>query len=71
MVDDSEHMMPRREDYAPYDRYPAFTEGALAYEANIYRNPYDPNSAAAQAWDRGADYALRMFAWSLQDGRKP
>jgi len=49
-------------DYAPYDTLPAFTEGFNDYEAGKHRNPYDGHikqGVQAQAWDRGANAAMR------------
>jgi len=51
-------------DYAPYDQLPAFTEGFNDYERGSFRNPYDGlqhgrSQVAAQAWDRGANAAMR------------
>jgi len=51
-------------DYAPYDTLPAFTEGFNDYERGVHRNPYDGlqggrSQVVAQAWDRGANAAMR------------
>jgi hypothetical protein len=46
---------PKPEDYAPYHTMPAFQRGIVEQ-----RNPFDPNSVEAQAWDRGAEYRMRM-----------
>jgi|GEM_PF-4429804 hypothetical protein len=52
------------EDYRPYDTLEAFGEGFVAYQAGVYRNPYDGKNELraqvnAQAWDRGANAAMR------------
>lgn len=45
--------------YAPYHLYPEFYEGLLAYKrGEALKCPYDPNSISAQAWDRGAQWAM-------------
>jgi hypothetical protein len=49
-------------DYRPYDSLPAFTEGYNDYEAGKHRNPYEGDvskGVQAQAWDRGANAAMR------------
>lgn len=43
------------EEYAPYNRMQAFREGFIAGK----ENPYNPDSVEAQAWDRGAEAAMR------------
>jgi hypothetical protein len=47
-----------RESYAPFCRFPAFDKGFAAYEGGNFRNPHDPNSEDAQAWDRGLECAM-------------
>jgi hypothetical protein len=44
-------------DYAPYETLAAFGEGFVAYQHGTYRNPYE--GLNAQAWDRGANAAMR------------
>ena len=57
---DAERPMPA--DYAPYHTFPAFDEGITAYTEGRFENPYsDPRQGvAAQAWDRGSEYAMRV-----------
>lgn len=47
--------------YAPYDQHPAFDQGFEDYNNKISQCPYDRNSVAAQAWDRGAEFASYLF----------
>lgn len=51
---------PTPEDYAPYNTFPAFTKGYNAYLKCNPVCPFDPDSVDAQAWDRGAEYAMRL-----------
>lgn len=44
-------------EYEPYNRLPAFRRGIGRCEA---ANPYAPDSVEAQAFDRGAEAALRI-----------
>jgi hypothetical protein len=55
---------PRPEDYHPYDTFPEFREGYTAYGRNEWQCPHNSNSAAAQAWDRGLEYAMRLACWN-------
>jgi peptide methionine sulfoxide reductase MsrA len=59
--------MKSRSDYAPHDRHPAFDEGLAAYNellregfTRTIANPHQPNSLAAQAWDRGYEYGSHL-----------
>ena len=56
--------MPLASDYRPYHDLAAFTEGTAAYAKGDLINPYVPSSAAAQAYDRGLDYAMRLRQWN-------
>jgi len=56
--DDQERLTQLRESYAPYCRFPAFDKGFAAYEGGNFRNPDDPNTGDAQAWDRGLECAM-------------
>lgn len=49
-------------EYAPYDRFSEFQEGATAYMERRYDNPYDgaAQGVKAQAWDRGLEAASRF-----------
>ena len=60
--DDQERLTQLGESYAPYCRFPAFDKGFAAYEGGNFRNPYDPNTADAEAWDRGHDCAMHWQA---------
>ncbi len=53
--------------YRPYDTLPAFDEGFADYQAGIYQNRYEDDKTPrgqvnAQAWDRGANTAMRYNA---------
>jgi hypothetical protein len=52
------------EDYRPYDTLEAFGEGFVDYQAGSFKNRYECDKTPrgqvnAQAWDRGADAAMR------------
>jgi len=47
------------QEYYPYNRMPAFNEGAEGYRKGK-ANPYSPDSVEAQAWDRGAETLMRF-----------
>ncbi len=42
-----------RAEYAPYHNFMEFEIGWTDWKNGRTRNPYDPNSVAAQGWDRG------------------
>jgi hypothetical protein len=54
------------EDYRPYHQLPAFDEGITAYMSGIHENPYTSrlDGVAAQAWDRGSEYAMPVMRYS-------
>jgi hypothetical protein len=52
---------PHPTDYAPYHTMSAFNEGITAYTEGRYNNPF--TGVAAQAWDRGLEYAMRVVRW--------
>jgi hypothetical protein len=54
---------PERTDYAPYHTFPAFEHGVRSQGDSAYDNPYHNDSANAQAWDRGLEYAMRCARW--------
>jgi hypothetical protein len=56
---EQERLTQLRESYAPYCRFPAFDKGFAAYDGGTFRNPHDPNTADAQAWDRGLECAMQ------------
>jgi hypothetical protein len=56
-------------DYAPYDRYEAFAEGYAAYHLGQLANPCD--GVQAQAWDRGANAAMRFARAIAGQGERP
>lgn len=63
-----DYKQPCSVDYAPYDARPAFWNGHDDYKAG--RSPEwrpDGNSVECQAYDRGAEYAMRLNRW---DNRK-
>jgi hypothetical protein len=52
------------EDYRPYDTLEAFGEGFVDYQAGSFKNRYELDKTPrgqvnAQAWDRGANAAMR------------
>jgi hypothetical protein len=55
---------PMPQDYAPYHRLPAFDEGVTDYTEGRHDNPHGTTSVAAQAWDRGSEYASRVVRWT-------
>jgi hypothetical protein len=54
---------PSPEDYRPYNTFPEFAVGYAAYAKGDYVGPYDPDSTAAQAFDRGRELAARLSRW--------
>jgi hypothetical protein len=46
-------------EYAPYDAMPEFRVGFESHARGLYGNPYNADSVAAQAWDRGLEAASR------------
>jgi hypothetical protein len=48
------------EEYAPYNKMPAFKQGVKDYQAGKMRSPYSANSVEGQAYDRGQEYAMKM-----------
>ena len=61
---------PDVSDYAPYDSMPAFDVGRRAYDRNVCINPYSLNSVNAQAFDRGAEYAMRLQLYAIRKGHQ-
>lgn len=59
--------MTRREDYAPYHTMPEFEEGFRDYQACMVHGHYD--GVKAQAYDRGAEYAMKAFREAYELGR--
>jgi len=57
---------PHPTDYAPYHTLPGFDRGITDYMERRYENPYTGprEGLAAQAWDRGAEYAMRVVRYS-------
>lgn len=51
--------------YAPYENYAEFWFGFIDYQ-NGRACPYGEDSVAGQAWDRGAEAAMRVL-----NGRRP
>jgi hypothetical protein len=53
-------------DYQPYDQFPEFNQGIDDYMSGRFENPYsDPRQGvAAQAWDRGSEYAMRVVRYN-------
>ncbi len=60
-------------DYRPYDTLEAFGEGFIDYQAHVFRNRHEDDKTPrgqvnAQAWDRGANAAMRYAAALRQQG---
>lgn len=53
---------PHPTDYAPYHTLPAFDDGITDYIEGRHDNPH--TGVAAQAWDRGSEYAMRVVRFS-------
>jgi hypothetical protein len=60
----SAEIEPKAEDYAPYHLYREFNEGYADYLYGSSTCPYNGNSVAGQAWDRGMEYAMRLKRWT-------
>jgi hypothetical protein len=56
-------------DYRPYDQFPEFNEGITDYMEGRHNNPHGNSSVAAQAWDRGSEYAMRVVRRSNKHRR--
>jgi hypothetical protein len=61
---------PLPEDYAPYHTYPAFNRGYNAYLKCNWDKPINLTGIDEQAYDRGAEYAMRVRQWSLAQQHK-
>ena len=48
-----------KQQYCPYDTHEAFVRGFAAYQAGDFNNPHAADSIAAQAWDFGAEAAMK------------
>jgi hypothetical protein len=59
-------MKPLLEDYAPYHLFEAFAEGVGDYRRARLTGPYGRHGVEAQAWDRGAEYAMRLARWGAR-----
>lgn len=46
--------------YPVYNARQEFGEGFVAYQFGRTSNPHNPNSVAAQAWDRGCEASMRI-----------
>jgi hypothetical protein len=59
---------PMPEDYRPYHQLSAFDEGIDDYMSGRFVNPYTGkwDGLAAQAWDRGSEYCMRVMRWTDQ-----
>jgi hypothetical protein len=57
---------PMPTDYAPYHKFPEFDQGITDYMEGRYDNPYSDlkQGVAAQAWDRGSEFAMRVVRYS-------
>jgi hypothetical protein len=53
-------------EYAPYNTMEAFGEGFVAYQHGNLNNPHQ--GVRAQAWDRGAEAAMRYQRAEAQVG---
>jgi hypothetical protein len=52
-------------DYAPYHKSSEFNRGIADYAAGRFTNPYV--GVAAQAWDRGLEYAMRVARFTATE----
>jgi hypothetical protein len=48
-----------KQHYRPYDTHKEFDAGFSAYQAGNFRNPHEPDSIDAQAWNLGVEAAVR------------
>jgi hypothetical protein len=55
---------PMPQDYAPYHAFLASDEGITDYMEGRFENPHGTTSVAAQAWDRGSEYAHRVCRYN-------
>jgi len=55
-----------RNEYRPYDTLPAFDEGFRDYQLGNYSYGARYHGVAGQAWDRGAECAMK---WARQNNR--
>jgi hypothetical protein len=55
---------PASEDYRPYNVMPEFTQGIEDYTNGRHENPHGTTNVAAQAWDRGSEYAMRVVRYN-------
>jgi hypothetical protein len=59
-------MTTRREDYAPYHTFPELEQGILDYQAcRLFLR--ELSGVAAQAYDRGAEYAMKISRETLRE----
>jgi hypothetical protein len=55
---------PQASDYAPYHTFEAFDQGYTDYmNRDSYRNGHGFTGVDEQAYDRGAEYAMRIERW--------
>ena len=47
-----------KQNYRPYDTHADFSRGFAACQHGNFRNPHEPETISARAWDRGAEAAL-------------
>lgn len=47
-----------KQHYRPFDTHEEFRRGFGAYQAGHRRNPHNPGSISAQAWDCGVKAAM-------------
>jgi hypothetical protein len=67
LLDCEKPARPMPTDYTPYHTFPEFNHGIDDYMEGRFSNPYDGNprqGVAAQAWDRGSEYAMRVIRHS-------
>jgi hypothetical protein len=58
---------PKPSIYAPYDKMPEFAQGYADYMAG--KAPaFDIPGVAGQAYDRGANYAMKVETWRRMNG---
>jgi hypothetical protein len=66
LLDCEKPARPMPTDYRSYHQLPAFDEGIDDYMSGRCENPYTGkwDGLAAQAWDRGSEYASRVVRYS-------
>jgi hypothetical protein len=61
---EQEPTRPMPSDYRPYDQFLEYTQEIDDYMEGRHDNPHGNSSVAAQAWDRGSEFAMRVVRYS-------